>query len=795
MPVGYPTNAFFYKGEWYNTDGEGAPVTADVDPLTGEIEISAGGEKINVGPDSMGAGTTTRVGAAEVLTPTGLQAVPPGAVKREAHTFCGTPDLEHIHPDYLVIDSGAVSGRLYFCDSATKRILYSYDGISFTLLHDFSQDDSVEIVRELYLDDGKTAIVVITHATSGQPAGVNVYRSIDAGVTWEVSSNPTAYGVGPSETAWSDGARMIFGEYRVNTPGWFPTIWYSDDGAQTWKTHTITTQNGGHYHWCDAIDGTADKGWFVLFGDGAYAGMVKLQYISGGFVETEIETNQDTHCLSKLESGRWMKTEYSVCAFDPETYSEAIKFQIRRDSSSGKYPYDGLLRGARTVFEYAGVLYAAFTAYAVSAESNGLYASADDGETWACVYRDSGATFAGFRHGWGHGGYIYLQTQLSAGVTLPPTVRIKAMTPNVAKSVRTDHPISNRIATQGLSTFTQTDGTPLPVGTANGGWGDDSAYENPADGAPAVIEVVPGGFDGSGHMLHCRTKAAGVTGKNNIITSPPLSVLCAGKVPVAGDYFVAVVRFRAPECGIYDILLMMRGLSASEQHYQIYKVAGTDWMELRCWGRWPTAPASNHRLWVRCDNPSSDANTNKEFDYYIDGVRLYVSPNPIWVTDNRNGIVNQPPTPDVVRFGASAQDARWSYLVDLTRSAAIEQVDGCLLLVELRGGKRITVSYSAGAYVLSDGVRVAQSSARIRGIADVVRLALVSDGAEVLLMLEDSTGPFSVVGAGVATGVPLSYAIGGDVAAGSYTAGNWSGVGEVRKTLTQSDVQSIWSNF
>ena len=40
MPVGYPTNAFFYKGEWYNTDGEGVPATAITNPLTGGNDFS-----------------------------------------------------------------------------------------------------------------------------------------------------------------------------------------------------------------------------------------------------------------------------------------------------------------------------------------------------------------------------------------------------------------------------------------------------------------------------------------------------------------------------------------------------------------------------------------------------------------------------------------------------------------------------------------------------------------------------------------------------------------------------------
>lgn len=46
MPVGYPTNAFFYKGEWYNTDGEGVPATAVTNTLTGRIKFSIAGKDV-----------------------------------------------------------------------------------------------------------------------------------------------------------------------------------------------------------------------------------------------------------------------------------------------------------------------------------------------------------------------------------------------------------------------------------------------------------------------------------------------------------------------------------------------------------------------------------------------------------------------------------------------------------------------------------------------------------------------------------------------------------------------------
>ena len=58
MPVGYPTNAFFYKGEWYNTDGEGVPATVVTNTLTGGSEI--------LGPDGK------RYAAERLVSPSGL---------------------------------------------------------------------------------------------------------------------------------------------------------------------------------------------------------------------------------------------------------------------------------------------------------------------------------------------------------------------------------------------------------------------------------------------------------------------------------------------------------------------------------------------------------------------------------------------------------------------------------------------------------------------------------------------------------------------------------------------------
>ena len=99
MPVGYPTNAFFYKGEWYNTDGEGVPATAVTNTLTGKVEIfGPGGAVLPASPQVSSAGvraplssitwTVTQTADAPSVSPSAGQitAQPGGGTVRAAGT-------------------------------------------------------------------------------------------------------------------------------------------------------------------------------------------------------------------------------------------------------------------------------------------------------------------------------------------------------------------------------------------------------------------------------------------------------------------------------------------------------------------------------------------------------------------------------------------------------------------------------------------------------------------------------------------------------------------------------------
>lgn len=768
--------------------GDAVAVTATTN-LTGGIELSVAGETHSIESPLSDLAITSRSSAAEVLTPDGYRAVPAGAVKRERITAAAPERIESVSNDYYPIDKAEASGFVFCRDAATGKKLFRYDGKSFAQIGDFSTDFIIQIAKET----ASGAWVVVTHSTGSAQAGVKVYRSVNQGASWSLATTLAgAWGVSPSETAWAKGNALMFGEYFVNTGGRYPRLWYSQDDGVTWIAYTTTTRNGGHTHWIDDIDGTPEGGWIVSYGDGAYSGIIKLTYSGAAFAETAAITDAETHCVKKLNSGRWIRSEYGIAAYDPVNMCASTKFSVMDDSASGKFPYGNRSYGFRSVFEHRGILYACFTGYATAKPANGLFASADDGETWVCVYRNNAASFAGIRCGFGLGDYVYLQPQATAGTD--NFLRIKALTASVVDSIRSDQPVRNRIATSALSNFTNADGSVAPITTATGGWGTDVSYENPANGAPALIEVVPGGFDGSGHCLHFVTKASGITGQNNIVSSPALSVLCAGNIPVAGDYFVATAKFKAPNFTNYNLQFLMRGCPAGDYGFRIFSSAGSEWMTLVVYGKWIAAPTSVDRLWVRVDNPSADAATNVAIDCYLDAVKLYVSKTPMWVVENRNGAVGQPVSTDVVSVPLGRSSAG-AVLFQMTNSGAIEQPDGVIASLSCAGNKKLTLSYTAGRYVLSDGTTSAQTSVRSRSVADVVQVC-INFGTEATLTLNDSAGVVEIVGAGsgIKCTLPSCLNLGGDVQAGSFTAGSFFGVTAATRNISESEVLSVWKS-
>ena len=229
MPVGYPTNAFFYKGEWYNTDGEGAPVTVVTDPLTG-------GRKI-LGPNGK---TMFEVSATGEI--------------QSALAADGIPELAPTdwYGDCLL--------------AADATYLY---GMSSSEFRDFVRINKTTRAREvvgavaagwgLVASSGIRAIVATSTPGTlilafGNPssggAAMKIYRSTDYGSTWAlVLTLGTGDANSPSTGVWMLSDRNFcegkngwyIGEYNVNssrTPGGANdavVVWKSTDKGATWS--------------------------------------------------------------------------------------------------------------------------------------------------------------------------------------------------------------------------------------------------------------------------------------------------------------------------------------------------------------------------------------------------------------------------------------------------------------------------------------------------------------------------------------------------------------------------------
>ena len=697
--------------------------------------------------------TTTRIGSGEAISFNRWSMVSPGAVKREQRTRATAQPLEVVSGSVVAISNAGASGLIVAVDIATGKTLYTYDGATLVARHTFPE--KVATFKELAYGDS-TSWVCITIPVSG--TGTVIYTSFDTGATWEVTGEYVdAAPPAPSQCNWSSGEKMLFGEYFDNAAGRFGRIFLTLDAGQTWTVHQLTTVNGGHFHWAENLTTTADS-WLICFGDGTYARLLKLEYADGVFTETVIPSSAELHFLSRMDTGRWLKTEEYISVFDPVTFTESRRACLRTESAGGKVPYSYPAYGWQAAFSYRGIYYACFMAYGVS-EHNGLYASADDGETWTCVYKSATDGTNGVWYGWGLGDYLYL---------IPYTktkglIRISADV-GLVSTIRCDAKITNRIASSAMSTFSTETGVAAGVGTLNLCWGDDSRYEDAGALTPALIEVVAGGYDGSGHQLHVKTKTAATAGQYNVVTSPHLSVLCAGRMPVAGDYYMATCRVRSPNASKYIFYLSLRGLPGADEFHESHEMIGPEWTELRCYGRWVGAPVANwDRLWVVAINPSSDQATNVSFDYYIDAVRLFVSSTPKWILNNRNGIIGQQTSDEVVAI--DYQEPAQSLAFEVSGKATIEDPTGNIATVLCLGGKMLTISQSGDTYSISDGTVSAEFGTYHVAAMDTMRVSLAFSGGVVSVTSRLNNGALATVVTAIKAKGARELRLGGGISA------------------------------
>ena len=266
MPVGYPTNAFFYKGEWYNTDGEGASVTADVDPLTGVIEISAGGERVLEVLDGEVVSTDTTKSViphdyygSYILAgdATYLYGRAAGDAKQlVTYPVAGLADESTRANKYRFSTAGA-DGILYVMTSQTP-------GLIFAAVADATATNSANIWRSTDYGETFTQVLALGYGYYGAPT-----TRID---NVSLLSNRSFL-----DATLSNGARaMYIAEYnvasgRVNGSTNDRVVLYksTDLGATWWAAATWNDDGSNHHirHFHAVIQNPVTKGLLLLTGD------------------------------------------------------------------------------------------------------------------------------------------------------------------------------------------------------------------------------------------------------------------------------------------------------------------------------------------------------------------------------------------------------------------------------------------------------------------------------------------------------------------------------------------------
>jgi hypothetical protein len=239
--------------------------------------------------------------------------------------------------------------------------------------------------------------------------GINcrVYRSLDMGLTWTLVLASTCNGPpNPNAVDVDATGRVVFGSYAINLATTDAReIQLSEDGGATWTqvyTWTNIVAPRRHFHCARFDQVSADRLWITM-GDGVGGQLLRLDRAAGIWTATSIWDCQATAAntpddqpdgLDRLPSGELLVAGKEIKAYNPATNTWRLVHALPTPSSteSGLFPYNFNARQPyiRYTFFHDGILYAPSSQYSTPTGivNAGLWASADEGRHWVCVYRD-----------------------------------------------------------------------------------------------------------------------------------------------------------------------------------------------------------------------------------------------------------------------------------------------------------------------------------------------------------------------------------------------------------------------
>ncbi|HBX15765.1 MAG: Large repetitive protein [Candidatus Magasanikbacteria bacterium GW2011_GWC2_41_17] len=671
-------------------------------------------------------------------------------------------------------------------DASTDLLVIS----SSTFPGYISGDNPAAFIETTY--DGETAwLMWIGNHNSGS-LNTNVYRSINNGATWNrVQNLPNVAPPPDSQSIAINNGTVVWGEY-VDGPSFsHPRFYMSEDGGTSWNNDTPIYQENdylSHTHQLSFKPNDPTK-IYAIFGDNSsWAERIDLNSSTGQWEKTK-----DNHGLGlfidsmvPFANGKILTTGFGgVGSVDESTWQETpkvffpmpwrsdVKYQYQQPSGTGT----SIRRLA--LDESNGILYGAMNSYSTPPNSNlsqGIYISADYGDTWTSIYRTP--TNWGFRWASFLNDRVYLESE--GGIYRMN--KIKASTVN---SLRLDNNIPNTITLRQNTTFIDSSGN-----SSIGNWANYSGSLG-----PATLEVASGGIDDSGYNLHMVTggpSVDGASGRNLIKLGPLSSVLTSPPANGSQSYYLMKFWARSPNyASNYNPIRAY--LFGSAGIFTTLYVRPTDtWQEFIVAGQLSASDLNaSLNFMVRADKTSG---TNQVFDVYFDDFQLYFSNTPLdpktW-----NILPNLPNVNESYYTDYNINSDNWSLGFDWIGPAYDEYGGGTLLTVkDIPESHYLKINWNAASqkYELTDGITTVSTIVTYKRLHfDLTRFYLVSNGTDALLYIIDPVNGTQVIGSGAHFSLSnigrAYYGVAAD-SSSNYMPGNYFNTKGWNVSLTSAEI-------
>lgn len=633
-----------------------------------------------------------------------------------------------------------------------KLQLTDYDDASTDLLTVSTFDGYVSgdfpkaFVETTY--NGDTIWLMWIGNSISESLNTNVWRSIDHGATWtKVQNLPNVAPPPDSQSIAVNNGTIVWGEYVKGFS--HPRFYMSKDGGVSWNNDTPIYQENDYTSHTHQVFIKSDNptSIYIILGDNS-VWQERIDYNSETGVWSKIKDNLGLGLfidgLIPFDNGKILTSGFGgIGSLDENTWQETPKVFFPMPWALGgnvKYQYQQPAGTGTSIRHLAldtssGILYGAMNNYSAPPNNTplqGLYVSADYGDTWTSIYRIP--TGYGFRWAGFLKDRVYFESE--NGI-----FRMNKISAAAVSSLRLDNSIPNNIALRQNITFTDSSNQP-----SFGNW---AKYTDSL--GPTTVEAVAGGNDDSGHTLHVVTAGTSVdtaSGRNLFLLGPLSSILT--NPPAVGTAPYYLIKFKARSSNYASNYNPLRAylFGSSGVFTTLYSRPTNEWSEFIVAGQLSPTDNNSIRLIIRVDKTSGD---NQVFDVYFDDFQLYFS-STLLDAKTWNILPNLPNAGESNYTDFNINSNNWSLGFDWIGPAYDEYGGGTLLTVkDIPNANYLKVNWNATTkkYELTDGSTTVSTTVTYNRLHfDLTRFYLVNNGTNTLLYIIDPLNGTQVIGTG-----------------------------------------------